>query len=113
MVVLSAAGARAVRPPCEATLPGAGQSECRRLPVLERMRSGGVAAEPRRGRAERPEQLPDWPGAPAQAGLAGQLPGEAVLLGAGEQVVVPLPAELAADVGVGEHGMLLSARWAR
>jgi hypothetical protein len=56
------------------------------------MRSGGVAAEPRRGRAERPEQLPDWPGAPAHAGLAGQLPGEAVLLGAGEQVVVPLPA---------------------
>ena len=66
-------------------------------------RPGGCA----QGTAEAP------PGPLAGSGCPGrgvQLPGQALAVSLGQHFVLPLPGEFAAEVGVHEHGLLLSAR---
>jgi len=59
------------------------------------------------GRAQGTAQaLPGW----SCPGRGVQPLGQALAVGRGQHLLLPLPAELRADVGVHEHGLLLSAR---
>jgi len=62
------------------------------------------------GDAQRPAQALGPACGTGCFGLGAELAGEAVLLSAGEHVAVAVAGDLAAGVGVGEHGLLLFAR---
>jgi hypothetical protein len=88
---------------CVVAEPGEG----RLSPVIVSCPDFGVT---RSGDAQRPAQALGPAGGTGCPGLGAELAGQALLLSLDEHVAVAVAGDLAAEVGVGEHGLLLFAR---